>query len=297
MSTHRIRKGEGQGGVLLRCLIEALVENNALKGEKWDAVRLSYMTKVNASPEGKRHPDVYFRHVGEICKDLDPNPPVTLSTGGGLNVTIPAAVAAPAPVVAAAAPPEPPPLTDSQRDLATLGLSIEDIGLDEPIEECPFKKAGGPLEQAMKDLCSKGAKFPFFRVVTIEGTRYAIAGLARSENKETGGQLNVGATHGNLATLAKATDKIAVFWHGRAVVLSHVAVVDNAKVTYFVRLLHHVPNREIRMWINRKGKDGVEGDMTPARITMDDTEIGFTFKTSAKPKPTKDTNGTTQPTV
>jgi len=279
MSTHRIRKGEGQGGVLLRCLIEALVENNAVKGEKWEAVRLAYMTKVNASPEGKRHPDVYFRHVGEILKDLDPNT-LVLDLKGSVQLTPVAAPEAPAPVVAA-----PPELSDSQRDLATLGLTIEDIGLDEPIEECPFKKAGGPLEKAMKDLSSKGgAKFPFFRVVTIDSVRYAIAGLARSENKETGGQLNVGATHGNLATLAKATDKIAVFWHGRAVVLSHEAVVDNAKVTYFVRLLHHVPNREILMWINRKDNKGSEGDMITARITMDDTEIGFTFKTSAKPK-------------
>ena len=273
MSTHRIRKGEGQGGVLLRCLIEALVENNALKVDKFEAVKLAYTTKVLQSPEGSRHTDVYLRHAGEILTDLDPNA-LVLDVGGKIQLT---------PTPAATAP-EPPPLTDSQRDLATLGLSIEDIGLDEPIEECPFKKAGGPLEQALDDLCSKKEKFPFFRVVDIDGLRYAIVGQARAENKQTGGQINVGATHGNLATLAKAGDKIAVFWHGRAVALSREVETEDSKVTYFVRLLHHVSGREIRMWINRKSKDGKDGDMTTARATMDESKAGFTVKSTPKPK-------------
>ena len=277
MTTHRIRKGEGQGGVLLRCLIEALVENNAIKVEKWEAVRLAYMTKVNASPEGARHPDVYFRHVGEICKDLDPN--ISITSGDPKALTLPAAVAAPEAPVA-------PPMTDSERDLAEIGLTINDIGLDVPIEENPFTKAGGPLEKALDEWSTKKA-FPFFQVIVIDGKKYVVVGNARATAKD-GTIINIDASYGNIrGTLAKADDKVHVFWGGRQVVMARDTKnpTKGSEETYFVRLLHYRPGHEIRMWLNRKPADGPRADMRTARARMDNSAVGFTMQTTKPASP------------
>jgi hypothetical protein len=172
-------------------------------------------------------------------------------------------------------------MTDSERDLAELGLTIKDIGLDVPVEENPFTKPGGPLEKALDEWSTK-REFPFFQVVALDGKRYSICGNARITRKD-GTTINVDASYGNIrGTLAKADDKVHVYFGGRQVIMARDTVNETtgSEETYFVRLLHHVPNREIRMWLNRKPTDGPRADMRTARARMDDSKVGFVISTT-----------------
>jgi hypothetical protein len=270
MST--IRKGDGERGLLLRCLTEAIGKHDAIKADKAEAVRNDFITSVNSSPEGLRSPERYNRHLGEILKRIFPN--AGAETPATAQAEVPTQAAHPAPtngvtVVVA-------------NDLASLGLSVEDIGIDVAPEENPYTKSGGALEKAMDEWISqKLHAFPYFRVVMVEGKRYAIAGTASIRTKDDV-EINVGATRGGHGTIQDADETVHVFHDGRRVTLNRDLVNDpkGSHGPFWVRLLHHRPGHEIRFWINRKPKGEKGKDALVARCMMDDSDVGFTQRTT-----------------